>query len=262
MGITKKDVYASYGIRFDGDKIDSPIGMIPALLVNGNDKIGKGIWHFSTLPTNQSFTCNVNGNEIEIKGTCLCNCQGCYATKGNFARYQSTRDSLAIRTIIATKYLDYCEKAINAQIKADKIKAIRIHASGDFYSVEYGLMWKRIAENNPDTIFWTYTKNRACENLFDGLTNANIVKSVIPNKGFNFGHCDYILACYEYLKSIGKSVYICRCGIDKNQHCTNCKACANNEYVLFIEHSTSYKAEKDPLFDVLKSVIESQAAQA
>ena len=60
------------------------------------------------------------------------------------------------------------------------------------------------------------------------------------------------------LKAIGKAVYICRCGIDKKQHCTNCRGCSKNEIVLFIEHSTEYKAEKDPAFAALKAIIDAQ----
>lgn len=257
---SKKEIYAQHGIELKDGKINSPIGYINPLLVDGNSKIGKGVFHFSTLPANVDFTVNVNGKAMTVKGTCPCRCAGCYAMSGNF-RYQSVKDGLAVRTLIARDYMDYCEKAINAQIKADKVKIIRIHASGDFFSYEYALMWKRIAENNPDVLMWTYTKNKACQDVFNGLANANIVKSVIPGKGFNFGHCDYILSCYEYLKAQGKTVYICRCGIDKGQHCVNCHGCAKNEYVLFIEHSTAYKAEKDPLFPVLKAVIDSQPAQ-
>ena len=258
--MNKKEIYAREGIRYENGKIESPLGMINPLLIDGNSKIGKGVYHFSMLPGNVYYTVYVCSKELKVLGTCPCLCQGCYARTGNF-RYQSVKDSLGLRTVIARDYMEYCERAINAQIRADNIKIIRIHASGDFFSREYAEMWKRIAANNPAVRFWTYTKNTACEDVFDGLENANIVKSVIPGKGFNFGHCDYILACYEFLKQAGKTVYICRCGIDKEQHCTNCHACANNDYVLFIEHSTEYKAEKDPLFPVLRALIESQPVQ-
>ena len=74
---------------------------------------------------------------------------------------------------------------------------------------------------------------------------------------------DYELKASEYkaLTAQGKNVYICRCGIDKNQHCTNCKGCSKNEYVLFVEHSTDYKAEADADFAELKAIIEAQNAQ-
>ena len=148
-----------------------------------------------------------------------------------------------------------------AQIEADGIKLCRIHASGDFFSVEYIDMWKRICKAFPNTAFWTYTKNPIAESAFDGIDNINVVKSIIKGFGFNFGHCGYIMQVYKALQEKGIPVYICRCGIDKNQHCTNCKGCSKNEFVLFVEHSTEYKAESDPLFPVLRDLIESQAKQ-
>ena len=255
--MTKKQIYKSAGIEFDGEKLLSPFGWIKPPLIDGNSKIGRGVWHFSTLATNKQFNLVIDGKEISLLGTCPCHCTGCYATKGNY-NFSSTKVSLAIRTILARDFMDWLEKAINAQIKAEKIKFVRIHASGDFFSRDYAEMWKRIAIENPSVKMWTYTKNTDCENIFDGLENANVVKSIIPHKGVNYGHCDYILSMFEYLREAGKKVYICRCGIDKNQHCTNCKSCSENDYVLFIEHSTEYKAEKDPLFPVLKAVIEAQ----
>lgn len=198
--LTKKEIYKQYGIDVIDGKLESPLGLVNPPLIDGNSKIGKGVWHFSTLPANIDFNVNVNGNSMTVRGTCPCKCPGCYAMTGNF-RYQSVKDSLAVRTVLARDYMAWTENAINAQIAAENIKIIRIHASGDFFNMGYALMWRRIAENNPSVLFWTYTKNKECQSVFDGLGNANIVKSVIPGKGFNFGHCDYILACYEYLKN-------------------------------------------------------------
>ena len=254
----KQDVYKLNGIEFYNGKIDSPIGMISPLLVNGNTKLGKDVWTFSTLPTCKMFNSSFLGHEVTIKGTCPCTCEGCYGTKGNY-NFPSVRDSLALKTFLCYKYLDFVKCAIMAQIEADKIKLVRIHATGDFFSDAYIAMWQDIVKAFPNTVFWTYTKNKKAEEAFSGCHNANIVKSVVAGYGYNFGHCDYIMDLYKALKSNGKSVYICRCGIDKNQHCTNCKGCSKNDYVLFIEHSTEYKAEKDPLYNELKALIESQA---
>ena len=256
--MTKKEIYRKRGIEYkDGKIYHSEFGFIPELLVNGNSKIGKGVYHFSTLPTNQIFHVVINGKSYDIKGTCPCNCVGCYATKGNY-NYTSVKTSLAIKTWLIRNDLQFVKNALIAQIEADKIEYTRLHASGDFDSMEYVNMIKEVVTTCKACTFWTYTKNADAENAFDGIENINIVKSVIKGKGFNFGHCEYILAMYEYLKAQGKTVYICRCGIDKNQHCTNCKGCSKNEHVLFIEHSTEYKAETDPLFETLKTVIEAQ----
>ena len=271
MKLTKKEIYAKHGIVYDPktQKIEAPIfGFIPPVLVNGNEKIGKGAYHYSMLPTNREYKLVINGKEYVVKGTCLCTCVNekglvtCYATKGNY-NFKSVLRSLAKKTILSYKYLDWIERAIMAQIEADKIKLCRIHAAGDFFSIEYAEMWKRIAIAFPGTTFWTYTKNKAAENVFDGIENANIVKSFLPNGTMNFGHCDHIINMYNVLKAAGKKVHICFCGIEKYagiapKHCTDCHGCAENDYVLFIEHSTDYQAEKDPLFPTVVALILSQ----
>lgn len=262
MRTTKKSIYAQFGVEFDGKNIKAPMfGNISPLLVNGNEKLGKGVWTWSTLPTNKSFTVRMNDDGTETLtevGTCPCSCPGCYATSGCYC-FNSTKKSLAIKTVLARRYLDFVKRAIIAQIKADKIHLCRIHAAGDFFSAEYIEMWREVVKACPECVFWSYTKNPAAEKAFDEFKNCNIVKSVIHGIGFNFGHCGYIMRAYEALKAAGKSVYICRCGIDKNQHCANCKGCSKNEYVLFVEHSTEYVAAEDPDYPALKALIESQA---
>lgn len=256
--MTRKEIYKAYGIEFENGKILAPNGMwVSPLLVNGNAKLGKGVWTFSTLPGTKEYKAIVNGKEYTVKGTCICDCEGCYAQTG-FYRMQSTINALAIRTIIAREYTGFMMNAIIAQIHAEKITLCRIHASGEFFAAYYNAAWRGIVKACPDCTFWTYTKNPIAENAFVDLTNINIVKSVIPGSGFNFGHCDYIIDAYNMLKNAGKSVHICKCGIDKNQHCVDCKGCSENEFVLFIEHSTAYKAELDVRFNDAVDLINRQ----
>lgn len=265
---TKTDIYRSYGIQYDRiqDKIFHPVfGWIKPLLINGNDKLGRGVYTYSTLATNSFYDVTLETVfgpvEYHINGTCPCHCDKCYATRGRYT-FENVKQANARKTIISRNDIEWMIAAITAQIKADRIRICRIHASGDFDSMDYINAWKKIVADCSDTVFWTYTKNPVAEHSFDELPNINIVKSVIPGIGFNFGHCDYIIRAYNALKAIGKNVYICRCGIDKNQHCTNCTACSKNDFVLFIEHSTEYRAEKDPLFPVVKELIENQADPA
>ena len=255
---SKKAIYAAFEIEYENGKILAPLfGLINPLLVDGNSKLGKGVWTFSTLPGNKLYSVVINGKAFDVLGTCLCNCAGCYAQTG-FYNMPSVMQSNAIKTVLSREYMDFVKRAIIAQIHAENIKLCRIHASGDFFNSAYVNMWREIIKACPDCVFWSYTKNADAENAFNDLANVNIVKSIIPGFGFNFGHCDYILKVYKALKAMGKSVYICRCGIDKNQHCVNCKGCSENAFVLFIEHSTAYKAETDAAFDELKAIIESQ----
>lgn len=261
MRITKKEVFKNYGIEFDGKHIIAPeFGPIPRLLVNGNKKIGKGVYHWSMLPTNQIFSIVIREIEYKLMGTCACYCKGCYAMSGRYVM-DSVKKSLAVKTWLAYNALDFVERAIMAQIVADKIKIVRVHVAGDFFSADYVNMWKRIAQANPEVCFWTYTKVSAAETEFDDVANFNVVKSVIPGKGYNFGHCDYLIGCYEFLRNLGKSVYICRCGVDDAQHCVNCRGCTSHDYVLFLEHGTEYNAKLDPLYPVFCALVNAQESQ-
>jgi hypothetical protein len=47
----------------------------------------------------------------------------------------------------------------NKPIIPIEAKAIRIHASGDFFNQQYFDMWIEIAKDNPDIEFWAYTKS-------------------------------------------------------------------------------------------------------
>ena len=258
--ITKKDIYKKYGIEFKNNHIVSPVGEISELLKEGNDKTGKLVYTFSILPGTGKYTVIVNGKEYTEKGSCVCNCSGCYAKTGHY-NHESTIRSMLINTYLVNKHLPFVQACINAQLEYIGRGEVRIHAAGDFNTenpAAYAAMWLDIAKKNNAFRFWTYTKVKQYETLFDNLKNANIVKSVIPGIGFNFGRCEYIINAYYTLKELGQSVYICKCGIDKNQHCERCGVCATYKYVLFIEHSTGYNAEKDPLYEKLVEIVNNQ----
>ena len=279
--LTRKDIYYGYGIQFENDKIFAPeFGWIPELLINGNTKIGKGVYHWSTLPTTNYYSATINDIEYTVQGTCPCTCgeykkdkEGnyvldengekifvttCYGTKGNYVKNASTIiPGLLIKSYLIRYYPNFVERAIKAQLLASKIAVLRVHATGDFTGSEVEV-FRNIAKAFPYVTFWTYTKVEAAENAFDDINNFNVVKSVIPGKGFNYGHCDYIISLYEYLKEMDIPVFICRCGVDKNQHCNECSKCSENKYVLFLEHSTSYNPEKDPLYPVFCELVNNQ----
>ena len=56
------------------------------------------------------------------------------------------------------KNFEYVKKGGIPEIPS-KCKAIRIHASGDFYNQQYFDMWVDLANNNPDIEMWAYTKS-------------------------------------------------------------------------------------------------------
>lgn len=241
MKTSKAAIYAKYGIIYKAGKIETPIGPMNELLKVGNSKTGKAV---RTWSMNQT--------------TCPVHCKGCYGDSGCY-QFKSVKESLAKNTELAKNHLDFVNRAIRAQLETFPAGTeIRIHALGDFFSGDYLVMWHDIARDFPELIFWTYTKVRAFENAFADLDNANIVKSIVPGFGFNFGHCDYVIGMYKALVKLGVKVHICRCGIDDDQHCAGCHKCSECEYVLFVEHSTDYKAIEDPMYDELVQLVENQ----
>lgn len=245
--LTKKEIYAKHGITYENDHILYHDNWISELLKEGNSKTGRRVYTWS-LPAG-------------TVGTCICDCAGCYAKTGRY-NAENVIESNRRNMEIVNNDIEFFYNAISAQLEIIGSGEIRIHASGDFNTkkpTEYANTWHRLVKENTNFLFWTYTKMQQFETLFDDLENGNIVKSIINGIGYNFGHCDYIIDTFKKLVKAGASVYICRCGIDKNQHCENCKHCATSDFVLFIEHSTDYKAEKDPRYNELKALIESQA---
>jgi len=238
--INKAEIYKAYGIEYKGGKINTPLGWLPELLRNGNTKTGAAVktWAMST-------------------STCAVQCAKCYGRTGFYA-FGNGLEMLKRNATIARDYPEFFRNALFAQLATFKDGTeIRIHVVGDFFSEQYKDTWHNAAEMYPALIFWTYTKTKY-ESAFDDLDNANIVKSLI-NGEFNFGHCDHVMKLYNNLTEAGESVHICRCGVDDDQHCAGCHKCSISKYVLFLEHSTEYKAKEDPLFPVLAEMIEAQA---
>jgi hypothetical protein len=88
----------------------------------------------------------------------------CYAQKGNY-RYPSVIKGLNNRYELS-KTADFVPK-MNATIILERPTHVRIHDSGDFYSIKYLSKWVQIANDNKDVIFYAYTKS--IKFFIDGL---------------------------------------------------------------------------------------------
>lgn len=257
---TEKAIIAA-GFRVYGSYVMVNGELFPLPLVKGNSKLGRAVWHSSTAPTNEELTVlDKKTGEIiaTCKGTCPLTCKGCYGKTGHY-QHDNVKLSVIMRTRLLREYPAIYFLLVRTQLTYENIKYLRIHAVGDFIPGEARGFYE-ILKDFPNVKAWTYTKvptNEEIE-LLDSLPNMNIVKSVIPGYGFNFGHVAYIANLYYALKRAGESVYICRCGIDPEQHCSDCTGCSSHKYVLFIEHSTKYNAKKDYGFSKLKKLIEQQ----
>jgi hypothetical protein len=188
-----------------------------ALIQKGNSKLKEAGMLMFNLPA--------------TKQVCGKICKGCYAIKEQ-TRFPGVLIAREGRFTEAVKS-DFVEK-MQAELdkKRKRPKYFRIHASGEFFSQEYVNDWQAIAEQNPDIIFYAYTK-RCSEYDFtqiSALENFILIDS-LQYRQMNYGTIDQAPA----------GVFICpeqkgadvTCGVD----CTYCmtkKAQASAPF--FIQH--------------------------
>jgi len=80
----------------------------------------------------------------------------CYAQHGNYERFLTTAKAQQLRYELS-KSPEF-KDIVNAAIKKQKVKILRVHDSGDFYSPKYLKDWMEVAKSNPGTHFYAYTK--------------------------------------------------------------------------------------------------------
>ena len=81
----------------------------------------------------------------------------CFANKGTYL-YRNVQDKYNFNFEL-TQDLDEFKSLIQDELESKKVEYVRIHSSGDFYSLKYLKTWVEIANNNPDVIFYGYTKS-------------------------------------------------------------------------------------------------------
>ncbi len=117
------------------------------MLTPGNRKLGLGnIWAF-TLPSGTDATCP--GRTIQCS-------RYCYARRLEVLRPNVHRAYR--RNLQLTKQRHFVRRMYH-YIRAMRIRTVRIHVGGDFYSEEYARKWLRIIKLNPRTRFYFYTRS-------------------------------------------------------------------------------------------------------
>ena len=80
----------------------------------------------------------------------------CYAQRGNY-RFSNVKKGQQKRYELTKT--DNFVPIMNANIMLERPTHVRIHDSGDFYSIKYLNKWIQIARDNKDVIFYAYTKS-------------------------------------------------------------------------------------------------------
>ena len=93
----------------------------------------------------------------------------CYAQKGAFI--WSPAKNKHNQNYLNTKKDDFVDVIQDEINRKRKITHVRIHSSGDYYSPKYLNKWVTIAKNNPNIIFYSYTKSIPLVNKINKPSN-------------------------------------------------------------------------------------------
>lgn len=102
--------------------------------------------------------------------------RGCYARQGTYT--WSNVSAKHMRNYEASQTTEFVGAMIT-EIRAKRVKRVRIHDAGDFYSREYASKWFNIMEACPDIEFYAYTKQVEMfkRELFDRPQNFTLIFS-------------------------------------------------------------------------------------
>lgn len=83
----------------------------------------------------------------------------CYAKSGTY-QFKNVKKAHLEKLELVLNEPERFRQMVNEELSKPKYKGkyIRIHDAGDFFSKQYALMWLEIAEDNPQCIFYAYTK--------------------------------------------------------------------------------------------------------
>lgn len=116
------------------------------LLSLGNTKLNKNKLRTASFGLQAIKTC-------PSAGACK---SDCFALAGNYV-FKNVKEKQKER-LMASKRNGFIQ-TINDELKSLNVGAVRVHDSGDYYSRKYLEKWVEIARNNPDVIFYSYTKS-------------------------------------------------------------------------------------------------------
>lgn len=160
----------------------------------GNDKIGKMIWSFSTLPGNEEHLLYIKDGILltDIAGTCTKHCDecfngGCYAVNSAKLHHNAVIQAWAENTLLLNAGLvfDLIDKFIsdkNKDTAHPKITIFRINVSGEIKDCDELIKWNALAVNHPEVRFGIYTKNyEALDELCKTIGVESIAENFVIN---------------------------------------------------------------------------------
>jgi len=197
------------------------------LLAGGNKKLASYVGCWSMTPIVACYDCS----------TCASSCYGVQAV----TQYKQSRECYS-RNYDLSKRTDEFIQQMSNEIQLKGWRIVRLHSvGGDFYNEEYTNAWETIMLRNPNTMFYTYTKNPHSLRL-NYLENCNIIYSFIETPiGLlrNYGSEEYCNLVSELF-----NVHICSLDESKGEKCMkDCTHCLTGSQCLIIEHGVGAKKD-------------------
>ena len=213
-------------------------------LANGNNKVGKGVWCFNTLPGDKPLATSTKGQLTNIRGTCGGCCDGCeracYAVRDGRLHHNACIPAWGKNTLIARHDIDGMFAQLKNSLIKNKAKIMRWHSSGEIENYNYLLHMIKLAVELPNVQFYCYTKRF---DLIDKYLNEfkKFPKNFVVNisvwhdndKGYDFGKCN------KFVYDDGTDPKIAKMrhcpAVDKNGHstgvkCSQCGWCFKGNY--------------------------------
>ncbi|MBA4191838.1 MAG: hypothetical protein C0467_27985 [Planctomycetaceae bacterium] len=117
------------------------------MLTPGNHKLGRSlIWGFG-LPSGSPATCP------GLSDACRTDC---YAIA--VARFRPAAAALYDRNLRRSRRRDFVRR-VRAHLVAHRVRVVRVHTGGDFYSPRYARQWLQIICRSPRVRFYFYTRS-------------------------------------------------------------------------------------------------------
>lgn len=222
----------------------------------GNNKLGKGIYNFSSLPGDADHLLEIKDPDDEsgekkilltsIPGTCSGHCSacfnhGCYAVNSARLHHNAVipawgENTLLLRSGIAFELLDKFISDKNKKykgthnIKDAKVRIFRINVSGEIENEHEFEEWNDLATKHPEVTFGLYTKNFEALDQFM-QKHEDTVPNFVINISQWHGVADQFLAKYpgkfnvfEYDNSNRKNHGFSDEDIERLSHVVHCPA--------------------------------------
>jgi hypothetical protein len=164
----------------------------------------------------------------------------CYAKKGNW-RYKNVKKQSNRKLTITLNPPEFMKRL---SFELDKISAngyniVRIHSSGDFYSVDYFRTWLDIARNHKNITFFCYTKQWRIKGWYEILKEASRINNFHVMCSYD-NTMDSRPRRWMRIASISDdwNKVTCKKQLDKSESCATCKICFDpkEKRVVFYPH--------------------------